>query len=271
MSAVARLSPVELTACWDALGLDLPPARLTRLGPGHGFDQRKRRSALAKLARRGLSDGQRPCADLADVLHLLDRPHVRIDLCWGSRGNGVIEAVGAFAGVRGVTVVDIDGAYTVTAMDSSRVPGSLLGLLGPIKPGVGRAVNIPADLLDAAVRAARDNGLWEMTDKLCARGIPRLEANSLAHMCEGMCGRGQLGATGFAGGRALRAPWVIGIHKTEAGGWFTQIRRRGTATIRPVDIHELLRQWHILIEHRRKARSRYADHYVSPSAHAQNY
>jgi ESX secretion-associated protein EspG len=268
VSAVARLSPVELTACWDALGLDLPPARLTRLGPGRGFDECQRRSALAELTRRSLSDGQRPCSELADVLRLVNRPHVRVDLCWGSRGNGVVEAVGALAGVRGVTVVDIDGAYTVTAMDSSRVPGSLLGLLGPAKPGLGRAVNIPTDLLDAAVKSAGDNGLWDMTDRLFARGIPRLDANSLAHMCEGICGRGQLGATGFAAGRALRAPWVVGIHKTDAGGWFTQIRRRGTATIRPADIHELLRQWHILIEHCRKSRSRYADHYVGPSARA---
>lgn len=242
------MSAVEITACWDVLDLDLPPARLTRMGPGHGFDQQKRRAALAALDRRGLCDGQRPRRELAEMLRLVGQADYRVDLCWGSRGNGVIEAVGAVAGSRGVVVADVEGHFTLAAPDGSRVPGLLLEMLGPIKAGVGRAVNIPADLLDAAVKAARTGGLWDVADELGARGVARLDASSLVHMCQGMCGRGQIGATSLADGRARRAPWVVGMHLT-ASGWFAQIRRAGTATIRPVNAHELLRHWDKLIEY----------------------
>lgn len=50
VSASIAVSRAEFTACWDALGLDLPPAQLTGVGPGNGFDRRAGRAALAALA-----------------------------------------------------------------------------------------------------------------------------------------------------------------------------------------------------------------------------
>lgn len=247
MSAPITLSPAEFTACWEALGLELPPAQLTGVGPGNGFDRRAGRAALAALAARGLSDGAAPCPELAGPLRLLARPRYRLDLRWGDDRRGLVVGLGAVAGDRGATVTSADGRLTMAVTDGARVDGALLGLLGPVTAGVGRTVNIPADVLDAATAAVRGHDLWELADELEARGVNRLDTRSLVTMCQGMRGRGQLGATVTADDRARRAPGVIGVHLADAG-WFAQIRRAGTVTICPTDPGRLLRRWRALID-----------------------
>jgi hypothetical protein len=74
--------------------------------------------------------------------------------------------LGVLAGADGLMVVSDgtpEGPFELTSMDAARVAGGLLGLCHPITPGLGRPVNIPADLLDQA--AARAHGdLWAMAD-----------------------------------------------------------------------------------------------------------
>jgi len=244
-----RLSPLEFTACWKALGLDQSPPSLTGCGSGRGFDLPRRRLALAALAGRQLADSGRPRAYLADALRLLAEPEYMLDLRY-SGPQGQILGVGAVAGDRGVAVLtsEDDEQLDLAPMDSARLGRALLERLGPTHAGTGRAVHIPADALDAATRAVDSGDLRELADRLEQHGVPRLEANSLVRMCEGMWCRGQLGATAHFGEPGRRAPWVIGFHATDAG-WFMQLRRDGTVTICPSDASGLLRHWLTLVDH----------------------
>jgi hypothetical protein len=124
-----------------------------------------------------------------------------------------------------------------------------VGMVAVVAPApTPTAVHIPADALDAATQAVDGGNLRELADRLEQQGVPRLEANSLVRMCEGMWCRGQLGATAHFGGPGRRAPWVIGFHATDAG-WFMQLRRDGTVSMCPSDASGLLRHWLTLVDH----------------------
>lgn len=144
VSAPIALSPAEVTACWDALGLDLPPAQLTGVAPGNGFGRRARTVALAALAARGLCDGAAPGPELAGPLCLLAHPRYRLDLRWGDDRRGLVIGLGAVAGDRGAMVTNADGRLTVAGTDGARVAGALLALRGPVTAGVGRTLNVMA-------------------------------------------------------------------------------------------------------------------------------
>lgn len=249
--AGVRLSPLEFTACWNALGLDRSPPPLAGCGSGRGFDRPRRQLAMAALGGRQLADEGRPRAYLANALRLLASPDYELDLRYSGR-PGQILAVGAVAGDRGVAVLTSgdDEQLDLTPMDGARIAPALLARLGPTRAGTGRPVTVPADALDAANRAADSGNPWELTDRLEQHGVPRLEASSLVRMCEGMWCRGQLGATAHFGGPGRRAPWVIGFHATDAG-WFMQLRRDGTVTICPSDASGLLHHWRTLVDHMR--------------------
>ena len=249
--AAVRLSPLEFTACWNALGLNRPPPPLTGCGAGRGFDRPRRQLALAALGGRQLADDGRPRADLADALRLLAEPEYELDLRY-SGPHGQILGVGAVAGDRGVAVLtsEDDEQLDLAPMDGARIAPALLARLGPTRPGTGRPVTIPADALDAANRTAESGDPWELADRLEQHGVPRLEASSLVRMCAGMWCRGQLGATAHFGGPGRRAPWVIGFHATDAG-WFMQLRRDGTVTICPSDASGLLHHWRTLVDYMR--------------------
>ncbi|HEX4248163.1 MAG TPA: ESX secretion-associated protein EspG [Pseudonocardia sp.] len=247
--ASVRLSPLEFTACWQALDLDQAPPALTGSGAGRGFDRPRRQLALAALGGRQLADSGRPRADLAAALRLLAEPEYELDLRY-SGPQGQILGVGAVAGDRGVAVLtsEDDEQLDLAPMDAARLAPALLERLGSTHAGTGRTVHVPADALDAATRAADSGNPRELADRLEQHGVPRLEASSLVRMCEGMWCRGQLGATAHFGGPGRRAPWVIGFHATDAG-WFVQLRRDGTVTICPSDASGLLHHWRTLVDH----------------------
>jgi ESX secretion-associated protein EspG len=248
--AAVRLSPLEFTACWTALGLRRTPPPLTGCGAGRGFDRPRRQLALAALGGRQLADDGRPRADLADAMRLLAEPEYELDLRY-SGPHGQVLGVGAVAGDRGVAVLTSpdDEQLDLAPMGSAELGPALLARLGPTRAGLGRPVTIPADALDTATRAM-DSGsdLGQLADRLEEHGVPRPEASSLVRMCEGMWCRGQLGATAHFGGPGRRAPWVIDFHATDAG-WFMQLRRDGTVTICPSDASGLLRHWRTLVDH----------------------
>jgi hypothetical protein len=251
------LSPAEFGACWAALELGDPPLLLELRSPGHTVGERDllRRHALAGLRGRGLSDGRRPAEPLASTLRLLARPDYELDIRLGGGRGGMLLGLGAVAGAQGVVVISGDGPLRLLPMDGARVAATLVGLAGELSPGVGRPVNIPADLLDEARAAARDGNLWTLVDELVGRGVSRLDAGSLARMCDGIDVVGQLGATWRPDGLWRRAPWVVGFHRA-AAGHFMQLRRpadrpcgTGTVTVCPTDADRLIRQWRELVEH----------------------
>jgi hypothetical protein len=221
----------------------------------HGEHQRRCQQVMAGLAGRGLAEAGRPLPGLAEGLRLLARPEYRLDLRCGDGPDRMILGLGAVSGAAGVVVVrdgSDRGPFDLHGMDSARVAGSLLELLGPIQRGVGRPVNLPADLLDGAHQAT-DGDPWAMADQLQHLGVARMDATSLARMVTGIRAGGQLGVR--VGSR--RGRWVIGFHATSTG-WFLQLRRpddhgsgAATVTVCPADAADLRRQWAELLSHTR--------------------
>jgi hypothetical protein len=219
-----RLSGRELLARWETFELGVPPALLPLFSPARSHQEHRRwmSEAMSALGRRNLVQGGRPCLGLAEALRLLARPEYLLDLRCGAGPDRMLLGLGAVAGERGVTVVSDgspQGPFELLTMDSVRIAGSLLELLGPIHAGVGRPVNIPADQLDQA-RAEAHRDLWRMADSLQQQGVPRIDVTALVRMVTGIRAGGQLGVTIAE----RRASWVVGFHAAEAG-WFLQLRR----------------------------------------------
>ena len=202
-----RLSGLELLSCWEALNLGAPPLLLGLFSPARTHREHHQccTEALRGLGARGLAEHGHPVPALAQALRLLAHSDHLLDLRRGDGPQRMLLGLGALAGADGLMVVSDgtpEGSFDLIGMDAARVAGGLLGLCHPITPGLGRPVNIPADLLDQA--AARTHGdLWAMADHLQHAGIPRLDAVSLARMLSGIRVGGQLGVTTTG----HRGPW----------------------------------------------------------------
>jgi hypothetical protein len=249
------VSPVELAACWESLRLPDPPflLRLPRpIGTRDAQDAVRRQfaRALAGLKDRGLGDSHCPAPALTDVLHTLAYAGHQLDIRFSGPDGRPLLGLGAARGARGVLVTGADGAGPITLhpMDPSRLPAALLGLLGPVTPGVAAAVNIPGDVFDRACAAAPDGNPWTLADELLARGVPRRDATALARMNTGICFGGQLGVTTRSVDGERRGPWVIGFLRNRENRYFVQLRRDDTVTVGPADADRLLRHWRELVD-----------------------
>lgn len=251
-----QLSPVELLACWEALQLGELPCELHMRRPsGPRAAQQATRQVLARalvgLAVRGLSDGTRPTADVAELLQPLARPSYQLDIRFTGPNRRPVVGLGPVTETHGVMATFIDDGESpieLRAIDSSQIPGALLGLLGPITPGISPPVNLPAELYDEACATVDGNaGPWAITDHLREHGTPRRDAEALARMWTDIDFGGQLGVTAWRDGRERRCPWVIGFLRNLAGQMFLHLRRADTLTMCPVDAPGLHRHWRELL------------------------
>ena len=250
-SRAAWLTAAEFEACWAALRLGEHPLalsdRLVPLGDTLTDLDRTRRHALATLAGRGLADAGGPVTPLAGALRLLATAPTLCDLrTAGDPDRADLVAVGAMDREHGVVVLAEAAAdrLAVLPVPGPAVPLTLVELAGPLTPARARPVNVPAELFDRAVRDAPDGDLWALADHLTAAGVPRQETNSLARMCTGITGVGQLGVTARRshpdrGRTEHRGRWVIGYHRGRDGACL-QLRRAGTLTVAPIDAQKLL-------------------------------
>lgn len=242
---VVRLSAVEFDACWELLGLGDPPLTLELPSPGRTWAERHLvlTGVLAALARRGLVERSAPSAAVAGPLRLLARPDYQLDLRL-SGPDGPVICIGAVAGGRGVRLVQDGDQLRLTPIRPAELVAATIEPIGPMRAGLGRPVNIPAGVFDAAQRATTDGKLWTMADELVARGVPRLDAASWVRMCSGIRSVGQLGSTVSVAGPPRFGPWAIGFQRTEAGH-FLQLRRPGrdgaSVSVCPVDGPRLAR------------------------------
>ena len=257
-SRAAVLSRLEFLACWDAIGSAEPvPVALRIAEVGRTVDERARllAGALDGLRTRGLAgpDGL-PCPPLAGALRLLARPDHLLDLHVGDPG-GTVVGLGAVAGELGVVVAAAGDTLRILPVSGYAVADVVVGLAGPITAGVGRPVNVPADLLAEAQAStgapAGAGSLWDLADALRSRGVPKGDASSLARMCGDVRTVGQLGVTYLVEGVPRRGPWIIGFHRA-GDGWFCVLRRpsRGGMTVQvaPVDAERLRRHLRELLD-----------------------
>ncbi|MDQ2708726.1 MAG: ESX secretion-associated protein EspG [Actinomycetota bacterium] len=267
-SRATRLSAGELHACWAALDLgDTPTTLNLQHPPGRTVTEQRHiyGQTFAHLRRRGLTD---PHADRTDRLDRPDRPGPALTAAlrllatatgeWDLWLSSGLVALGAFRGEHGLVVVqnpvvqnpvqngtaETSTEYALLAMPAPRVPATLVELLGPLRPGQARPVNIPADALDHARRTAGDGSLWTLADRLIDHGVDRADAHSLARMCTGIQTTGQLGGLIRRDGVDHRTPWVVGIHRA-AHGDYLQLRQpipggRPCVTIAPITADRLV-------------------------------
>lgn len=244
-AAAIVLSCTEFEVSWDLLGLGETPWQLDPPRSGLTVPERGAIIAgvVAGLRERGLGDGRGPGYVIGDLMGLLAHPEWALDVRF--RADTLVAGVAACRGQDCAFAVRQGAEIALLALHSRDAPASLLALLGTITPGAGREVNLPADVLDAAV-AASSGSHDRFTDELVWKGLARQDAVALTDSCRGVRMRGQFGASVSArdgGRRMLRAPYVVGFHHG-ATGHFRQVRRvtplGAAVTVGPTDPARML-------------------------------
>ncbi|WP_024875668.1 ESX secretion-associated protein EspG [Saccharomonospora piscinae] len=257
MSTVAGggvvLSTLEFDVLWEHLGLPRRHVALDVPSPGRTHRERAgfAEQAWESLSGRGLVRGRDVPPELADLLHLLVRPRVSVDVwAWTDRRISGLAASSGREAVLGV--VDGDELWLLPARESALVE-SAVSVAGELAPGVGCSVSVPHDVLTDADADARGDAKALVT-ALEDRGVDLWQAQELAGMLFGMTARGQFGAQRLdRDGRARRAGRVVAFHDTDAGRYLVQVVPGGDgrdwATVTPAD-NALLAQrvWELLDE-----------------------
>lgn len=220
-----RLSAVELAACFDMLDLGATPPTFRLPSPARSEPERRQHldAVLLDLQHRGLTDRGGPNERVGRLLRVLAHPDHQIDLI-RSEPAGTLVAIGAAAHGGGTLATRQGDEITLAPIPGTALAPTVVGLLGPLTPGSGQTVTIPADVFDTARHDAVDGKLSTWAERLTEMGIPRLDALSCLHMCTGVHVLGQLGTVHYIDGSARLSPWVIGFHRADAG-YYLQLRK----------------------------------------------
>lgn len=214
------LSAAEFDVARDLLDLGSNPAVLGLSSPGVTDLDRAGvvRAAMATLGARGLLGGGRFHPGLAEDLRTVIVPDLRRDLLLAPPHRQR-----ALAGIRrggAVLAVRLDDEVALVRITAEHASAALVELLGPLTPGSGPSVRVPARILADAVDAC-DGVRDRLTTELLRRGTAGPEAALLQRMGD-TGGLAQLGA-GHGGPDPCRAPAVLLVHAT-AHGCFYQRR-----------------------------------------------
>lgn len=205
------VSAVEFDVAWELLDLGDTPAVLELRRPGRTPDERARvvRDAMGTLRGRGLLRGCAPVPALAADLTTLARAGTVRDLVVSAPVR--ILAMAATAGASCLLAIRLDERVALARIPPERATAELVGLVGPVRPGPGPAIRIPARVLQDAVAAAGGDR-ERFTAELMRRGVEGTDAAAVLRMGE-LVGAGQLGASR----RELRATHPLLLHVTERG------------------------------------------------------
>ncbi len=242
----AVLSVDEFDVAWELLDLGDTPAVLELQRSGRTYPERDRivAAAIGTLRERGLVRGSAPVPGLAADLTTLARAGTVHDLVVTAPVR--IAALAATRETSCVLAVRLDDRVALAGIEPWRAAAELVELVGPMRPGPGPAVRIPAPVLHDAVAACADEP-ERFTTELMRRGVDGPDAAAVARMGE-LTGAGQLGA----GRRGIRAPYPLLLHVT-AQGVYRQRRvpRAGAQTMveaGPVDAATLTRELDDLLD-----------------------
>lgn len=226
------VSAIEFLVAWRALGLGEPPLVLHAcLGDEHALSEPERTqlvaSTMAGLRERGLADVAGPVPAFAAALTTLARPRWAIEarLRGGhpdatETANGSMRAYGAAGQGDAATIAALtDGTVTLTTSTWHRLPAGMVALAGDIRPGNSRSINLPAEVLRAAVGIG-GNDAQRVAGELIACGVPAGDASAIARINAEHRRGGQF-AVQVAGEDGTMRPGhrVIGFTDTEHGRW----------------------------------------------------
>lgn len=239
--AATVLSLTEFDVAWEAAGLDETPWELDPPRPGRTWEERRGivDAALATLAARGLVDDRRPVPRLAAMLTVLDRRELSVDV--RVHGPTVVGAVAARRRGQAVLAVRHDGEIALADLSPTRLSPAVVDVLGPVAAARGRAVNVRASDVEAAITAAGEDP-GALVDELVRRGVEPADAGTYVALHRDVDRHGMVGVC--VGRR--RAPWLIGLHRTSSGH-VVRLRRpagdgRDVVTVAPVDAAGLVRR-----------------------------
>lgn len=233
------LSAVEFDVLWETEKL---PPRHPALGvPSPGATHRERaelvEAAWESLRRRGFARGRRAAGELVDMLNLLARPQLGIDVwVWAERE---IKGLAVIAGGAALLCVVDNGQVWLIPAHPGSLPESAVSVAGELGPGIGRSVSLPHAVLCAADVDAKGDPRALVT-ALEDRDIPLWQAQELAGMFVGQTARGQFGAQRLGrDGVPRRAARVVAFFDTDAGRYLFQLgsgaEGRDWGTVTPAD------------------------------------
>lgn len=217
-SRATVFTTTEFDVARDLLDLGHTPPVLEVLAQGLTDVERARvvREALGTLAARGWFAESRFDAAFAEDMRTVLHAEFQHDLVVAPpRAQRAL--VGHRAG-RAVLVTRIDDQVALVRIRPQEAATALVGLLGPVTPGLGPTARIPADVLAGASDAAGGDPEL-LVPHLLRGGCSGADADLVHRMCA-VEGIAQLGA-GRPGGR--RAPGVLLVHATPHG-CFHQLR-----------------------------------------------
>jgi hypothetical protein len=247
------LTAVEFDVLWEWLRLGATPVVLRMDSPGHSGAARARivGRGWQALRERSLADASGPHPELVRLLNLLARPAAQLELrMW--RGHSM-RAVAAGRGNSSALAVRQDETVTLSACTG--LASALVDVLPPAPAGPGRAVTVPAAVIDSAAGtpepAAPGAGPsidTQMLELVLRRSDGRTHRAQIAALAADRCGM------------LRRLPKIVGILDTAAGRY--QLTKVTTAdgdewtTLAPADGHQLRQRAADLLAEAREAATR---------------
>jgi hypothetical protein len=233
------LTTLEFDVLWESERLPRKHVALGVPSPGKTHTERAMlvKQAFQSLEQRGLANGERASAQLADWLSLLAYPQVSID-SWVWTDHE-IKSLAVVAGKQGLlAVVEPAEVWLIPARDTA-IAEAAVSVAGVMPAGRGFSVSVPTELLHAADAKAGGDP-QAIGSVLRDKGIALSDAKSLTAMLTGMGVRGQFGVESRQrDGRMLRAERVVAFHDTPEGRYAYLARKNvdGSAwsTITPAD------------------------------------
>lgn len=212
--------------------------------PGATYTERAEleAKAWAQLRARGLAEPgrDRTSPELGDLLVLLDRPQLSIDLRVWAPGRSIRAQAAAAGEAALLSIVDGDVVELAPVRAGSR-PEAAVSVAGTGPAGEGRPVSLPHEVLMAASAATDATDPRSFAAELRDRGVSNDDAAALARMSEGMGMRGQFGVERrrSRGAKPVRGPRVVGFHDNASGRYLHVVRPSGDgrrwSTVVPAD------------------------------------
>lgn len=234
------LSTAEYGVVWSELGLGRMPYPLSVLSVGFRTEERAKVVAEAweSLARQGLADGTRVDEGLADLLTLLAKPQVSVDVL-GDIGEP-LRALAARDGDAAAVAVLTDAGLTLRAIHPSTLASSLTALLPYAESGPGHAFTFPHSVLQAALSTDdddEDDDVFfggDQHDVLVRAGMSVGDARMFAELVDARRQGGQFGinSRNRSRGGMVREATLVTWFDT-AGGRYLVVRDHNWLSVTP--------------------------------------
>lgn len=252
MNQSVVLSRTELDVVWEAERLGARHVALDVDSPGTTFAERADivDAVWSDLARRELAKGRRLTPYVLDLLGVLARPSVAVDVWqWSNAQVSALAAATAHHGVLGV--LDGDECWLIPVR-ANALAEAAVSVLGDMHAGVGEAQSVPHDVLVSASAAAGDDA-HALVGELEDRGVELYVAQEIAGMLLGTVLKGQFGVEHYSpDGRRWTSEHVVAFHDTDAGRYLVQVDTAGDGvdwcTVAPADKRLLIDRVAELIE-----------------------